>query len=395
MAQNHEPGKELYVDWMGNTLDCVYDPVSGELQTAHFFMAALGCSGYPYVEAFPDEEMKSWLIANVHVLENIGGAPRVIIPDNLKTGVTKPNYYDPKLNPAYWEFAKHYGIAVIPARVRKPKDKSIVEQTVGWMETWLLEWLRGQRFFSFAELNHEIRKRVEHLSEKPFQERHDSRAGDFEELDKPALRPLPLARFEYAAYVTRHVPDNYHVEYDGFYYSVPYTLFKQEVTIRATGTMIEIINANRESVALHQRRVKGSRYVTEPAHMPEKHRRQLENSRRTGREYLDWAATIGENTRSVIERMLKAQEIEMTAYRACMGVLQCAKKFSPQKLEAACGQALRLSSPCYTTVRGLLQNPPAAKHPQPLPAHENLRDPAEFGRAGTTYVAYGRQTEDV
>jgi transposase len=378
MAQNHEPGKELFVDWMGDTLDCVCDPVNGQLQTAHFFVSALGCSGYPYVEAFPDEGIESWLTANLRALEYIGGVPRAIIPDNCKTAVTKPNYYDPKLNPAYWELAKHYGVAVIPTRVRKPKDKSVVEGSVGWLETWLLEWLRGQRFFSFAELNREIRKRVKILAERPFQKRPGSRADVFEEFEKPVLRPLPRTRFEYAAYTTRRVPDNYHVEYEGFYYSVPYTLFKQEVTIRSTASMIEIVNSNRERVALHQRRRGGSRYVTEPAHMPEKHRRQLEYSNRTGRDYLEWAAAIGENTRAVIEGMLSAQHVEMTAYRACMGVLQCAKKFSPAKLEAACGRALRLGSPCYTTVRNLLQNPPPEKRPHPLPAHENLRDPAEF-----------------
>jgi len=378
MAQNHEPGKELYVDWMGDTLDCVADPVNGQLQTAHFFVAALGCSGYPYVEAFPDEGMANWLSANVHALEYIGGAPRVIVPDNCKTAVSKPDYYDPKINPAYWELAKHYGVAVIPARVRKPKDKSIVEGSVGWLETWLLEWLRGQRFFSFAELNREIARRVKTLAQRPFQARPGSRASVFAELDKPALRSLPIDRFQYAAYATRRVPDNYHVEYDGFYYSVPYTLFKQEVTVRATAAMIEVTDKNRERVSLHQRRSSGSRYVTNPAHMPEKHRRQLEYSNRTGRDYIDWAATIGVNTRAVVERMLGAQEIEMTAYRSCMGVLQCAKKYSPEKLEAACGQALQIGSPCYTTVRSLLQSPRPARRARPLPTHENLRSPAEF-----------------
>jgi len=249
---------------------------------------------------------------------------------------------------------------------------------VGWLETWLLEWLRGQRFFSFAELNQEITKRVRILAERAFQKRPGSRASVFEELDRPALRPLPATRFEYAAYITRRVPDNYHVEYEGFYYSVPYALFRQEVTIRATASTIEVVNGNRERVSLHHRRHSGSRYVTEPAHMPEKHRRQLEHSRRTGRDYLEWAARIGENTRTVIERMLKVQPIEMTAYRACMGVLQCAKKFSPERLETACGQALRLGSPCYTTVRSLLQNPQPEKRPRALPTHENLRNPAEF-----------------
>jgi hypothetical protein len=216
------------------------------------------------------------------------------------------------------------------------------------------------------------------LVERPFQERPGSRASVFKELDKPALRPLPPERFEYALYTTRRVPDNYHVEYDGYYYSVPYTLFKQEVTIRATTSAIEVINGNRECMALHQRRRHGSRYVTQPGHMPEKHRRQLEYSRRTGKDYLKWAATIGENTRAVIERMLTIQQVEMTAYRTCMGILQCAQKYSPEKLERACEQALRLGSPYYTTIRSLLQNPPPEKEPRPLPSHENLRSPAEF-----------------
>jgi hypothetical protein len=321
--------------------------------------------------------MENWLTANVHTFEYMGGTPRVVVPDNCRTAVSKPNYYDPKINPAYNDLASHYEIAVIPARVRKPRDKSVVESSVSWLETWLLEWLRGQCFFSFAELNQVIKERVQILAQRPFQERPGSRASVFEELDKPALRPLPMTQYEFAGYVIRRVPDNYHIEYEGFYYSVPYTLYKQEVTIRATASMIEIISGNRDRIALHRRRHSGSRYVTEPTHMPEKHRRQLENSRRTGREYLQWAATIGHSTRMVIERMLKTQEIEMTAYRACMGVLQCAKKFSPEKLEAACDQALRIGSPCYTTVRSLLQTPPPQKQ-RPLPSHANLRDPAEF-----------------
>ena len=378
MVQTHEPGKELYVDWMGDTLDCVADPDTGKLQTAHFFVASLGCSGYPYVEAFPDEGMESWLTANINALEYIGGTPRIAVPDNCKTAITKPNYYDPKINPTYHEMAKHYNIAVIPARVRKPRDKAVTEGNIGWLETWLLEWLRGQRFLSFAELNKSVLKRVKELSEKPFEKRQGSRSSVFEELDKPALRPLPPARFESAAYAKRIVPDNYHVEYGGFYYSVSYTLYRQEVTIRATATMIEIINGNREAVALHQRSRSGPRYVTQPEHMPEKHRRQLEYSRRTGRDYIKWASFIGVNTQAVIERILASQEIEMTAYRSCMGVLQFAKKYSPEKLESSCARALQLGSPCYTTVKNLLQSPSAQKKPDPLPAHENLRNPADF-----------------
>lgn len=379
MVQHHDPGKEVYLDWMGDTLDCVTDPETGRLRTAHFFAAALGYSGYPYIEAFPDESTWSWLTGNVNALEWFKGVPRVAIPDNCKVAVSKPNYYDPKINPAFCEFAKHYGIAVIPARIRKPQDKAVIEGTIGWLEAWLLEWLRGQRFLSFEELNRAIAQRVSELAEKPYDERPGSRRSEYEEFDLPALRPLPPTRFEYVEYITRCVPDNYHVEYGGFYYSVHYTLYKQEVTIRAAGTMLEIINSNREVVALHQRRYSGRRYVTKEEHMPENHRRQLEFSKRTGRDYLQWGATIGSNTKMVVERMLKAQEFEETAYRSCMGVLQFAKKYSPEKLEAACDRALKLGSANYTTVKNILQSPPMKKCTQsPLPAHENLRKPTEF-----------------
>ena len=234
-------------------------------------------------------------------------------------------------------------------------------------------------FFSFEELNRAITGRVAELAKRDFQKRPGSRASVFEELDKPALRRLPPTRFEFAAYVARKVPDNYHVEYDKFYYSVPYTLYKQEVTVRATDTIIEVVNANRERVALHKRSYSGKRYVTNPEHMPESHRRQLENSKRTGSDYLNWAATIGSSTREVIERMLKNQEIEMTAYRGCMGVLQFAKKYGIEKLEAACEKSMKMGSPCYTTIKSLLKSPQSEiVATAPLPRHENLRNPAEF-----------------
>jgi len=378
MVQDHEPGKEVFIDWVGDTLDCVVDTDTGEVLTAHFFVAALGYSCYPYAEAFPNEQMESWLTANIHTLEHYGGVPLVAVPDNATTAVTKPQYYDTKINPTYLDFAKHYDIAIVPARPYKARDKSLAEGTVGWLETWLLEWLRDQMFFSFEELNKAIKVRVKALAERQFQKRPGSRASDFEEFDKPALRPLPPARFEFADYVTRRVPDSCHVEHDGYYYSAPYTLYTQMVTIRATLTMIEVINGNRERVALQVRRYSGSRYVTDPAHMPESHRRQAEFSRRTGPDYVKWAKTVGDKTRTVIERILKSQEFEQTAYRSCMGVMQFANKFSPEQLEAACCRALEIGSPIYSTVKKLIQSPPAAKRPQPLPKHENLRNPAEF-----------------
>jgi hypothetical protein len=355
------------------------DSATGELLAAHFFLSTLGDSSYPYVEAFADEGQESWLLAHVHALEWIGGVPRVIVPDNCKTAVTKANYYDPKLNPAYCELARHYDVAVIPARIRTPRDKATVESGVGWLETWLVEWLRGQRFFGFEELNRAIKQRVKKLASRPFQKRAGSRAIVFEDVDKPALRPLPASRYEYAEFLIRRVPDNYHVEFDGFYYSVPFALYKQKVTLRVTATMVEIINEDRERVALHPRRKSGSRYVTIIAHMPKNHQHQQEMNKRDGDSYRRWARTIGENTHFVIDSMLRAQQNEESAYRSCMGVLQFSKKHGNDKLEKACETARRMGSATYTTVKNLLQtvqnrNPKV----KPLPAHDNLRNPAEF-----------------
>lgn len=382
MAREREPGKELFVDWMGDTLGCVTDKETGEVLTAHFFVATLGDSNYPYVEAFLDEKLGSWLCAHVHALAFYGGVPRVIVPDNTKTAVTRPGYYDPKINPAYWDFARHYDVAVIPARIREPRDKSPVEGSVGWLETWLLEWLRGQRFFSIEELNRAIRERVSVLAGRPFQKRAGSRQSVFKEVDKPALRPLPQTCYTYAEYVTRRVPDNYHVEYAGVYYSVPHTLYRQTVTLRATEHVLEVYGSDRERVALHRRQRGGSRYVTNTAHMPENHRHQHKLNRYDGAKYRKWAGTVGKNTLYVIDVMLKAQHVEETAYRSCMGVLQMEKQYGRERLEAACERARFLNSMTYSTVKNILRNAqdnlsprPAAK---PLPPHGNLRGPASF-----------------
>jgi len=382
MARERKPGRELFVDWMGDTLFCVIDSATGEVHRAHFFVATLGDSSYPYVEAFPDEKQDKWLLANVHALEWIGGVPAIIVPDNLKSAVTKPNYYDPKLNPGYWEFAKHYGVAVIPARIRKPQDKAVVESGVGWLETWLLEWLRSKEFFSFAELNGAIRERLSELVKRPFQKRPGSREEVFNKVDKPALRPLPAKRFERAEYALRRVPDNYHVEYDGFYYSVPHTMHRQQVTLRATGEIIEIINDNRERAAVHVRKNSGSRYVTERGHMPKNHQYQRDRDHFDGARYREWAANIGSNTAYVIESMLTAQHVEETAYRSCMGVLQSAKTYGAERLEAACSKARAMCSCTYTTVKNILSNAqdkiPAHIPARPTPTHENLRGPTAF-----------------
>jgi len=386
VSLHHErkAGEIMEVDWMGDTLPCVVDGSTEEVTAAHFFVAILGYSGYPYVEAFPDEQEPSWIAANVNALQFYGGVPRIIEPDNLKTAVKTPKYYEPILNSAYWEMARHYEVAVVPARIRKPQDKPVVEKTVGWLETWLLGKLRNQTFFSFHELNKAIRQVLLELSKRPFQKREGSRLSDFLEIDKPALRPLPAQKYEVADIVFRTLGDNYHAEYASFHYSAPYTLHGERLALRATGTTIEIFDSNHIRMASHKRRYSAAegRYVTDEAHMPPNHKAVYLSRQFDGARYRDWARKIGENTLYVIEGFLSGGPVEEQGYKSCMGVLQFSKTYGEAALEAACKRARAAGSCTYTTVKnivkvGAVRAPDTV--PKPTPSHGNIRG-AEYYR---------------
>jgi transposase len=384
MVQEHEPGRELFVDWMGDTLECVVDTETGRLLKAHFFVATLGDSGYPAVLAYPNEKSESWIDAHVKTFRQLGGLPKVVVPDNCKTAVKKANYYDPQLNKEYYDLALYYNIAVIPARVRSPRDKSQVEGSVGWMETWLLGWLAGKQFSSFAELNAAIKGRAGELAKRPFQKRAGSRESVFLELDRPALRPLPSEPYENPAYLERRVPNNYHVAYEGFYYSVPYRYYKQQVTIKATYQAIEVYADRLTRVAIHERRCCGSRYVTERSHMPPRHQAQQDANRFDGTRFRSWASSIGKDTFFVIDCLLKEGAVEETAYRSCMGILQFSRKSGNVRLEAACRKARNMGNISYGVIRNIIKN---NQEETPLlgecsqaatPPHENLRGREAF-----------------
>jgi len=371
-------GEIIEVDWMGDTLACMVDAETGAITSAHFFVAVLGYSHYPYVEAFPNEQEINWITANVNALHYYGGVPRIIVPDNCKTAVKTPKYYEPIINSAYWEFAQHYQIAIIPARVRKPKDKPVVEQTVGWLETWLLGKLRNQQFFSYGELNRTIVKYIRELSTKKFQKREGSRWSDFTEIDKPMLRPLPVKKYEIADVISRKVGDNYHIEYAGFYYSVPYTLHNEQVVLRGTSTTIEILDKKQNRLASHIRHYapgKG-RYVTKEEHMPPKHRAVHQSRQFDGERYRNWARKIGESTYFIIDSLLTSGAVEEQGFKSCMGVLQLSKKFGDVRLEAACKRARATGSCTYHAVNTILKNgieDSLTDTPKPTPEHENIR----------------------
>ena len=382
LPQEREPGKEMFIDWIGDTLPCVTDYDTGEIHDAHFFVTTLGDSSYPFVEAFPDETQLNWNQGHIDALSWYGGLPRIFVPDNCKTAVVHTNLYNPELNHAYRELARHYNVAIIPARIVKPRDKASVESSVGWLETWLLEWLDGKIYFSFEALNHDIRERVSELSKKNFKHREGSRESVFIALDKPNLRDLPPATFE--SFITKtvnRVPNNYHLEYDGFYYSVPYIYYDQPAVMHVFAKKIEIYSKNYERIAIHQRRFSGRRYVTESIHMPENHRAVVEFRSYNGAYYRTKAATIGESTYKFISTLLESADFEEQAYKSCMGIINFSRKYGDSRVEKACKKALALNSVTYTTLKNILKNhqedQPLLTHDtdaeSPTPYHENLR----------------------
>ena len=380
MPQEREPGKELFIDWVGDKVSCVIDVTTGEHVEAHFWVSTLGDGSYPFVEAFPNETQTCWTQAHIDAFKWYGGLPRILVPDNTKTAVTKRTMYDPELNPSYLALANHYGLAILPARVRAPQDKGSVEAGVGWLETWLLGWIEDKTYFSFDQLNRDIRIRLKELAARDFQERPGSRESVFESLDKPALRPLPKDPFEpFETRVVKSVPNDYHVKYDHFYYSVPYTYYKQSVEIHAYPKRIEIFNGAHERIALHSRRFTGRRYVTLEDHMPANHRAVLEFRARDGGDYRRIAMQVGENTARFIDGMLKNAPIEEQYYKSCNGILfGLRKKYGDNVLEAACRKALAIQSFTYTTIKNILEKgqytvSESSNTAKPTPLHENLR----------------------
>lgn len=378
MHVQHKPGEKLFVDWTGDTME-VTNRMTGEKSRVYLFVSALGVSGYPYAEAFYNMSMVSWIAAHVHAFEYYGGAPRILVPDNLRTGVEKAHNYDPVENRSYREMAEHYSAAIVPARIRRPKDKAKVENAVGDIETWVMAALRNRMFFSLAELNQAILERLKAFSAKPFQKRFGSRESIFQEEDRPELTPLPSYEYELGAWKTATVQMNYHVEVEKQFYSVPYTYVSQKVDVRVSASCVEMFT-NNIRICSHPRCFgKPYSYTTNTDHMPPHHKKYLEWD--TER-FLGWADKIGPAARDVVQAILASRKVEQQAYRSCFGLLKLAERYSTVRLEAACAHAVELRSPCYTTVHSMLKNgmdrPKAQPSSRSLPAHGNIRGPEYY-----------------
>jgi len=270
MRQHHRAGEKLFVDYAGPTVE-VIDRATGEIRAAQIFVATLGASNYTYAEATWTQGLPDWCASHIRAFEFLGSVPALLVPDNLKSAVTQPCRYEPQTNATYEELAAHYRTAILPARVRRPRDKAKVEQSVLLVERWILARLRHQSFFSLSELNAAIRTLLGQLNERPFKKLPGCRRTLFEQLDRPAMTPLPSERYTYAEWKRARVHIDYHVEVEGHYYSVPYQLVKQELDVRLAAQTVELFHRGKR-IASHQRSTHKGWHTTLAEHMPQAHR---------------------------------------------------------------------------------------------------------------------------
>jgi transposase len=379
LRQDHRAGEKLFLDFAGQTIPIV-DALTGEVWQAQLFVAVLGASNYTYAEATVSQAELCWTAAHVNAFEFMVGAPAILVPDNLKAGVTRPHRYEPDLNAAYAELAAHYGCAIIPARPYKPRDKAKVETGVLIAERWILAALRNRTFFSLAEANRAIRERVAWLNNRPFKKLEGSRASLFAELDRPALRPLPPVPYEYATWKRATVSIDYHVEYERHYYSVPYALVGERADVRASARTIEVFVRGRR-VASHLRSSVVGRHTTESAHMPESHRRHLEWT--PGR-LVAWGEQTGPATGALVAAILRSRPHPEQGFRSCLGIFRLGRRHGPVRIEAACARALAVGALSYRSIDSILRaGLDRAPLPEPAPVratrdHPNVRGPGYY-----------------
>jgi transposase len=374
MRQSHRAGETLFVDYAGQTMPVV-DPLTGEVHAAAIFIAVLGASNYTFAEATWSQSLPDWIGSHVRAFAALGGVPQVVVPDNLKAAVSQAHRYEPTLNRTYAELAQHYGVAIVPARAARPRDKAKVEVGVQVVERWILARLRHHTFFSLLELNTAIADLLVTLNRRPFKKLPGSRQSVFESLDRPALRPLPAQPYEYAEWKLVRVNIDYHVEVEGHYYSVPYALVKQQLEVRLSAQVVEIFHKGKR-VASHQRSPLKGRHSTVDAHMPKAHQHHAEW---TPQRLILWAAKTGEATAQGVETILGSRPHPQQGYRACLGIMRLGKRYGDGRLEAACRRAIRIGACSYKSIESILKHdldqqplpsPPAAA---PVITHGNIR----------------------
>ena len=379
MRQTHEPGKRAFVDFSGGTKDIV-DRRTGEVRPAKLFVAVLGHSNYTYVEPVFSEDAATWIKCNAGAFEYFGGVPEILVCDNLKSGVTTPNRYEPDLNRTYEDFATHHGTAILPARVRRPRDKAKVEVGVQVAERWILAALRNRTLHTLDEFREAIEPLLERLNTRAMRHIGKSRREIFAADEKARLRPLPRKRFEIAAWKKARVHIDYHVEYDRHYYSVHYTHARSRVELRVTFTTVEVFRDGRR-IASHAKSAVRGGYTTLPEHMPKAHREMLEW---TPSRILAWAAQTGPLTTAVAQEIMRRRAHPEQGFRGCLGIMRLTKEYEPGRVERACERASKLRAYSYRSVENILrtgldrQTLRVLDGDARLPLHDNVRGSAYY-----------------
>lgn len=351
MRQEHKAGEKVFVDYAGTTVD-ILDSTTGEVRSAQIFVGVMGASSYTFVEATWSQGQSDWLMSHRRMFEYFGGVPQIIVPDNLKSGVSVPGRYEAQVNRSYKDLAEHYGTCVIPARVRKPKDKAKAEAGVLVASRWILAALRNKVFYSLADLNEAIGILLEKLNQKKMRHFERSRRELFEEIDAPEIGRLRSQPYEYAEWKGARVNIDHHIVYDKHFYSVPYQLIKKKVEIRATERVVEVFHKS-ERVASHQRSPVKGRYSTELGHRPPSHQEHL---KWTPERIVKWASSKGSSVGEFVEELIRTRKHPEQGYRAAMGLIRLSDKFGAQRLERACRRALDVGSVQYRTVKNILKN---------------------------------------
>jgi transposase len=379
LRQEHQAGEKGFVDWAGATMP-VQDPDTGGIWQAPLFVMVLGASSYTYAEATRDQQLSAWIGSHIHAFEYFGGTPRLLVPDNPRTGVSRACRYDPDLNPTYQEMAMHYGVGVVPARPYRPRDKAKVEVGVQIVQRWIVAALRHRQFFRLEDLNRAIRELLERLNQRPFRKREGSRASRFASLERSALRPLPPEPFDMSQWSHARVNIDYHIAFDANLYSVPYTLVQERVEVRATPTTVEIFHQG-QRVASHLRGRGREQVVTQREHRPKSHQAHLEW---TPSRLVHWSQQIGPHTARLFERILAEKPHPEMGYRSCLGIIRLAEQYSAGRMEAAADRALRAGAYRYQSVKSILKNSldqqPWSEDPSlpPPPPHDNIRGAGYF-----------------
>lgn len=380
MRQQYTAGERLLIDYSGKK-PFYFDRETGARIECELYVAVLGASNLTYAEATATQRRDDFLRSHLRAHAYFGGVARLWTPDNLKSAVTKPCPYEPTLQRDYEELATHYGACVLPARPRKPRDKAKVEVGVQIAQRWILARLRNVRCFSLHELNQHIARLLEELNHRPMRVYRKSRRELFEQIERPHLRPLPAHPFVLCQTKEARVHIDYHVAFDGHFYSVPYTLVGEPVRVRATDTTVEIYHKT-ERVASHLRSSKRGGYTTVPEHMPKAHQKQRDWS--PGR-LLNWAATVGPHTASLCHAILDSRRHPEHGYKSCLGLMRLGQRYESARIEAACARAYAAGARSYQSVKTILENgldripmsseqPPAAR----ICDHEHLRGPGYY-----------------